>query len=54
MAGLDVTEFLTTTDETVRARIHGLARTVAELRRREAEQLAVHIANKVGQMLKGG
>lgn len=53
MAGLDVSEFLATTDETVRSRLHATARAATELRKREAEQLAVLIANNVGKMLGG-
>lgn len=53
MAGLDVNEYLTTTDETVRSRMHAIARAATAIRREEAEQLAVHIANNVGKMLGG-
>lgn len=52
MAGLDVNEFLETTDETVRARLHGIAKSAGILRRHELDYLARAIVNELGKAME--
>lgn len=52
-AGIDPTRYMSTADEVEQLAIVAVASRAIELRRFENEQLAVLIANKVGEMLGG-
>lgn len=53
MAGLSIDEFLSTRDENRRSLLQAIARAATELRRSEAEYLAVQISNNVMKGLGG-